>query len=132
MCACWQPPGATRRIDIGNPRTADELADQAVGKIINKYKAVVLSSVAEVSWDRKNRLPTLSIVPIDLWHFLYWQLCESFFEGAAFRQCEVCGIWVRPERPDCFSTCSAACRSKKFRNAKAANQRRAKTNLRSK
>jgi hypothetical protein len=112
----WQPPDATRRIDIGNPRTADELAELGIAKIINKYKDVVLNSKAEVSWDSKNRRPILSIVPIDLGHFLYWQLCESFFAGATFRQCEVCGKWERPERSDCWSTCSSACRSKKWRN----------------
>src|SRR5262249_6095838 len=99
-------------------RTANELAELGVAKIIGKYKTVVLTSKPEVSWDNKNRRPILSIVPIDLGHFLYWQLCESLFEGAVFRQCEVCGKWERPERPDCWSTCSLACRSKKWRNEK--------------
>jgi hypothetical protein len=124
----WQPPDATRRLDIGNPRTDAELAERAVAKIIDKYKAVILASTAEVSWDSKDRRPILSIVPIDLGHFLYWQLCDWFFDGAAFRQCEVCGKWERPARPDCWSTCSLACRSKKHRNEKKkpAKKRRAK------
>jgi hypothetical protein len=124
----WQPPDATRRIDLGNPRTADALAELAVAKIVDQYKDVVVASAAEVSWDSKNRRPILSIVPSDLGHFLYWQLCESFFEGAAFRQCQVCGKWERPERPDCWSTCSLACRSKKWRtdHNQPAQKRRAR------
>jgi len=114
----WQPSDATTGIDLGKSQTADALAELAVGKILDKYKTVVLTSASKVTWDGKNRRPMLSIIPVDLGHFLYWQLCESFFAGAAFRQCEVCGKWVRPERPDCWSTCSLACRTKKCRNAK--------------
>ena len=124
----WQPPDATAAIHLEDPQTADALAELAVGKIIDKYKTVVLTSATKVAWDGRNRRPTLSIIPVDLGHFLYWQLCESFFTGAAFRQCEVCGKWERPERPDCWSTCSLACRSKKCRSAKKkpASKRRPK------
>jgi hypothetical protein len=120
----WQPPNANRKIGIGNPQSANELVDLAVAKIVIKYKDVVLRSTSEVSWDSKNRRPNLSIVPKTLGDFLYWQLCESFFEGAVFRQCEICGKWDRPDRPDCWSTCSKACRSKKYRNRKKLSKKR--------
>jgi hypothetical protein len=114
----WQPPGATRRTSLGKIETADQLAELGVAKIIEKFKAAVLHSVAKVTWDSENRQPILSIVPIDLAHFLYWQLCDSLFEGAAFRQCVICGKWVRPGRSDGWATCSSACRTKKCRNGK--------------